>query len=504
VCGGAGGGADGYSLNIGAEDVPADPGYGGEEGIGSGLTVTVDTFDNGTGMDVGVDIKWRGARVAYAAIPKDDDGSGNFIRKSAFVQAALDVTSAGVATLTYDGNTISANIADYAGVRANRALFWARTGNANDNQWVDDFGFQGFLPDASSAENGQTVHFEVSNNNPSLFSVQPAISPTGVLTYTPAPNANGSATVTVVLKDNGGTANGGVDTSAPATFLINVAPVNDCPTATGQALVVGAGSSVAFQLVAADVDGDPLTYRVVTPPAHGSVTLTPGTGAGAYTPNPGYTGPDSFVFGAADAVCEGVATVTITVGGANRCPTAVATIGPNVVLEPGQTKTIVIAGNNTNACLSLDGTGSSDPDGDALTYTWLAVQSDGTTIPIAAGATATACLDVGVYRIRLVVDDGTCSRSADVDVEIITASEAIDVLIDMVNDSDIGKNKRPFIASLKAAGASFDRGNCHSASGQLGAFINKVRAQLRAYPVLAADLIRVANAILAAVDCPEE
>ena len=38
--------------------------------------------------------------------------------------------------------------------------------------------------------------------------------------------------MTVVLKDNGGTAGGGVDTSAPQTFTIDVTPVNDAPSFT--------------------------------------------------------------------------------------------------------------------------------------------------------------------------------------------------------------------------------------------------------------------------------
>src|SRR5678810_288956 len=52
------------------------------------------------------------------------------------------------------------------------------------------------------------------------------------LTYTPAANANGSATATVQIHDNGGTANGGVDTSASQTFTINVTAVNDVPSFT--------------------------------------------------------------------------------------------------------------------------------------------------------------------------------------------------------------------------------------------------------------------------------
>ena len=81
-------------------------------------------------------------------------------------------------------------------------------------------------------ESSQTLNFPVSNNNNALFSVQPAISATGNLTYTPAANANGTALVTVQIHDSGGTANGGVDTSASQTFNINVTAVNDAPSFT--------------------------------------------------------------------------------------------------------------------------------------------------------------------------------------------------------------------------------------------------------------------------------
>jgi hypothetical protein len=63
-----------------------------------------------------------------------------------------------------------------------------------------------------------------SYNHPELFSVGPAIAPDGTLTFTPAPNANGSARIKVVLHDSGAVADDGVDTSAPQTFVISVAP----------------------------------------------------------------------------------------------------------------------------------------------------------------------------------------------------------------------------------------------------------------------------------------
>ncbi len=71
----------------------------------------------------------------------------------------------------------------------------------------------------------QTVHFEVTNDNPSLFSTQPSISPDGTLTYESATNAWGEARVTVTLHDDGGIAGGGSDVSAPQTFHVTIVPI---------------------------------------------------------------------------------------------------------------------------------------------------------------------------------------------------------------------------------------------------------------------------------------
>src|SRR2546425_216411 len=70
------------------------------------------------------------------------------------------------------------------------------------------------------------------NTNPGLFSAGPAVAPSGTLSFTPTADANGSADVTLVLQDNGGTANGGADTSAAQSFHIEVQAVNDAPSFT--------------------------------------------------------------------------------------------------------------------------------------------------------------------------------------------------------------------------------------------------------------------------------
>ena len=70
---------------------------------------------------------------------------------------------------------------------------------------------------AGPGDDGQALTFVVlDNSHPDLFEVGPAIRSDGILTYTPAANANGIAVVTVILQDDGGTANEGMDTVLPS------------------------------------------------------------------------------------------------------------------------------------------------------------------------------------------------------------------------------------------------------------------------------------------------
>lgn len=78
-------------------------------------------------------------------------------------------------------------------------------------------------------ESAQTLSFNVSNDNNGLFSVQPVIDSSGELSYTTTADANGSATITVNIMDDGLTGNGGIDTSVDQTFTIVVAAINDMP-----------------------------------------------------------------------------------------------------------------------------------------------------------------------------------------------------------------------------------------------------------------------------------
>ena len=163
-----------------------------------------------------------------------------FTGTQANVNNALDGLST-CGTLNYNGpDTITFTVDDQGftgtgGARATRTRSAITVNPVNDApsfvKGPDQTGIQNQTADGSSnpqtvnpwatsistgggaAESGQTVHFDVTNDNPTLFSLQPAVSPSGVLTYTPDTAQRGTATVSVTAIDDGGTANGGDDTS---------------------------------------------------------------------------------------------------------------------------------------------------------------------------------------------------------------------------------------------------------------------------------------------------
>ncbi|PYQ88475.1 MAG: adhesin, partial [Acidobacteria bacterium] len=132
------------------------------------------------------------------------------------------------------------------------------------------------------------------------------------VTYTPAANYNGPDSVT--FKANDGTLNSNV-----ATVTLTVTPVNDAPVATAQSVTTNQDTAKAMTLTATDVDGDTLTYAVVTAPTHGTLSgVAPNL---TYTPAAGYNGPDSFTFKANDGTVDSAAaTVSLTVVHVNHAP----------------------------------------------------------------------------------------------------------------------------------------------------------------------------------------
>ncbi|HEX5102749.1 MAG TPA: Ig-like domain-containing protein [Pirellulaceae bacterium] len=87
---------------------------------------------------------------------------------------------------------------------------------------------------------------------------------------------------------------------------------NRAPLVTNASVSTTAGKSVTLPLQATDSDGNPLTLRVVSQPAHGTVGLS-GFNA-TYFPEPNFTGSDSFTFAAWDgSIDSNLGSINVTV-----------------------------------------------------------------------------------------------------------------------------------------------------------------------------------------------
>ncbi|MSU34305.1 MAG: hypothetical protein EXS36_04205 [Pedosphaera sp.] len=129
----------------------------------------------------------------------------------------------------------------------------------NENAPLKSVNFSGITTGA--ANEFQTLLVTATSSNPALIPT-PTVdytSPqaTGALSFQPLPNTNGTATITVTVKDSGGTANGGQDTFS-RQFTVTVNPVNAPPTvrltAPNEGESFGFGTSIPLTAIANDID----------------------------------------------------------------------------------------------------------------------------------------------------------------------------------------------------------------------------------------------------------
>ena len=175
--------------------------------------------------------------------------------------------------------------------------------------------------------------------------------------------------------------------------------------------------------------------------------------------------------------------------------TAFLVVNQPPVADAGATQPTVISANGANGRAILNGTCSSDPDGDLLRSTWYEA---GNTIPLAYGFVAPVELPVGGHSLALVVNDGRLEATNAFTLEVLTSAQVVERLIAQVNSTWL--HARPLVATLSAALASIERGNPISAINQLLAIQSKVRAQVGPQdPAQAATFIKAAQEIIEAL-----
>ena len=200
----------------------------------------------------------------------------------------------------------------------------------------------------------------------------------------------------------------------------------------------GSGSS--------DPDGDTLSYQwtLVLTPAGSTSSLSAAT-----TMNPSFS-PDG----------DGIYVINLVVND-GAVDSAVDTVRIKAA-STANTPPIADAGSDKNVAtvslVILDGNGSSDPDGDTLSYQW-AFQSKPPTSSSTLSATTTASPsftpDVdGIYKIRLVVNDGTVDSA--VDKVTITATTSSSGNTPPVADAGDDQNVVTGLPVYLSGGDSYD------------------------------------------------
>lgn len=188
---------------------------------------------------------------------------------------------------------------------------------------------------------------------------------TGMVTYTPHPEFFGTDSFQYTVQD----ADGGTSNTAMVSLTVladTIAPdANDDTASTSQ------GVPVAIDVLAndSDTDGtiDPSTVEITEfgEPAHGDLAINETTGAITYTPEPGFTGVDSFIYVVRDdlGALSNEARVEVTVNDNGGSPPVA--VDDEAITDEGTAIAIAVLDNDF------------DPDGDPLTVTSVSTPTNG-------------------------------------------------------------------------------------------------------------------------------
>ncbi len=217
-------------------------------------------------------------------------------------------------------------------------------------------------------------------------------------------------------------------------ITMTVSPTADRPVASESTEIVAKNRTSTLALMADDVDGDTLTYTIVTAPTHG--TINENGALPSYTPEPDFEGKDSFVFRVSDGTYTDDATVSLTVTTLPSKPPVWQSVAPTEV-EATQTYAYTLL--------------AYDPDSTAITYALDGDIPEGMTL-IGNALTWTPTINqVGSHEVRLIANDAESSNTVQIiTIEVLEISVAPDITSQPIMQTYAGKVYRHEVVATDA------------------------------------------------------
>ncbi|MGW9165950.1 tandem-95 repeat protein, partial [Priestia megaterium] len=229
----------------------------------------------------------------------------------------------------------------------------------------------------------------------------------GIFTYIPNNNFIGNDQFTILITDLEGA-------TALSNIFVTVLQTNGSTTTQDLQISTNEDTSVTNQVIATNVNGNPLIYTIENSPINGVVTIDPNTGIFTYTPNTDFYGSDAFVVYITDNLGgNATSSVIVTVAPINDSP-----IVPNYQLTTNEDTSV------TSMVIATDS------DSNQLTYSLQNAPVNGTVdVGIDGMYTYTPNADFnGIDQFTVVVSDEQGG----------TAVSTITITVLPVNDPPVG------------------------------------------------------------------
>ena len=366
--------------------------------IAQGSTINLITDENTAGSVAltAVDIDTDAANLSWTVITDATDGVASISGSGTNVSAAYTPTANFIGNDSFvvqlsDGTS---NVSITVNVTVNAVNEAPVITNGATATMTTDEDTQATLSLAATDADGDTLTWSIPvGSGASQGGV--AVDGTGLVTYVPSLDTNGTDTFSVQVSDGELT-----DTIA---VTVTITAVNDAPVITeGSTSVLNTNEdddtgSLTFS--ATDADGDSLAWSVNAAALHGIVTMN--GSQFSYAPNIDFNGSDSFIVQVTDGVASATNTVTVNVAAVNDAPMVTSTAVTTAIENQ------VYAYNVT----------ASDVEGDAISYS-LTTSPSGMAIDSTTGEIRWIPSATGTETVVVSVTDGSDADTQTFDISV--------------------------------------------------------------------------------------